>query len=99
MTPKVRILRKAQDDLEEIQRYVARDRPAAADRLVDRLLDRIESLEDFPEAGVVPRDERLVVLRFRVLVEGEYLVFYRLVRTQVRVYRVVHGRRRYGHMI
>jgi toxin ParE1/3/4 len=95
----VRILRKAQADLEEIYRYVERDRPDAAQRLVSRLLNRIESLESLPMRGLRPRDQRLRTLGYRVLVEGEHVVFYKLVRTQVRVYRVIHGRRKYKHMI
>lgn len=99
MKRQVRILRKAQIDLEEIHRYVERDRPGAADRLLERILVGIESLERFSGRGVRPKDERLRLLGYRVLVEGEYLVFYKVLRAQVRVYRVVHGRRKYRHMI
>ena len=95
----VRILRRAQADLEEIQRYVERDQPDAAVRLIEGLLDEIESLGRLPSRGVVPRDDRLKILGYRVLVEGQYLIFYKPLRTQVRVYRVIHGRRRYEHMI
>ncbi len=95
----VRILRRAQFDLLEIQRYAERDRPDAAKPLVERLLVAIESLEELPDRGSVPRDPRLAALGFRVLIEGEYLVFYKVLRTQVRVYRVLHGSRKYAHMI
>jgi toxin ParE1/3/4 len=94
----VRILRRAQFDLVEIQRYAERDRPAAAQRLVDRLLTSIESLEKMSDRGTVPRDERLAALGYRVLVEGAHLVFYRALPTQLRVYRVLHGRRKYAHL-
>ena len=95
----VRILRKAQADIEEMHRYVERDQPEAADRLIERFLNGIESLERVPNRGVLPRDDRLRTLGFRVLVEGEHLIFYKVVRTQVRVYRVIHGQRKYEHMI
>jgi toxin ParE1/3/4 len=95
----VRILRHAQLDLAETQRYAARDRPAAAQRLVERLLGSIESLEKLSNRGVVPRDARLAALGYRVLVEGEHLVFYKVSPKQVRVYRVLHGRRKYAHLI
>jgi len=95
----VRILRRAQADLEEIHRYIERDQPEAASRLIARLMDVIESLERFPRKGVLPRDDRLRTLGFRVLVKGDHLVFYKAVRTQIRIYRVVHGRRKYEHMI
>lgn len=95
----VRVLRRAQNDLAEIHDYICRDRRDAADRLIAKLLDVIESLENLADRGVAPRDERLRSLGYRVLIEGEYLIFYKTVRSQVRVYRVVHGRRRYRHLI
>ncbi len=99
MKRSVRLLRRAQNDLIEIHDYVHRDRPNAADRRIAKLLDTIESLEQLADRGVVPRDERLRSLGYRVLIEGEYLVFYKTLRTQVRIYRVVHGRRRYRHLV
>ena len=99
MTRTVRILRRAQFDLMEILRYVERDRPDVAKRIAERLLDSIESLGEMSERGAVPRDERLAALGYRVLVQGEYLVFYKVLRTQVRVYRVLHGRRKYAQLI
>ena len=99
MKRSVRVLRRAQNDLIEIQNYIRRDRPNAADRLIAKLLDTIESLQQLADRGVVPRDERLRSLGYRVLIEGEYLVFYKNLRAQVRVYRVVHGRRRYRHLL
>ena len=39
----VRILRRAQTDLEEIKRYIERDSPRRAEKFVSKLLDRIES--------------------------------------------------------
>ncbi|MCZ6696331.1 MAG: type II toxin-antitoxin system RelE/ParE family toxin [Acidobacteria bacterium] len=95
----VRILRRAQDDLVEIHRYILRDRPGAADRFVDKLLDAIESLELNPARGTVPRDQRLRDLGYRVLIHGEHLVFYKVLPRQVRVYRVLHGRRRYADLL
>lgn len=102
MTPQrrsVRILRRAQDDLAEVHRYIRRDRPDAADRLTDKLLDAIESLEITPERGMMPRDQCLRDLGYRVLVQGEYLIFYKVLPRQVRVYRVLHGKRRYAHLL
>jgi plasmid stabilization system protein ParE len=95
----LRILRRAQFDLMEILRYVERDRPDAAKRIAERLLPSIESLGELSERGAVPRDERLAALGYRVLVRGEHLVFYKVLRAQVRVYRVLHGRRKYAHLI
>ena len=91
----VRVLQRALRDLEEIRSYVERDRPEAAGQLVGRLLDRMESLGRHPNAGVRPRDDRLRKLDYLFLVEDSYLVFYKVDRRVVRIYRVLHGKRRY----
>ncbi len=99
MKKKVRILRRAQKDLIEIRNYIERDAPQAAERFVDKLISKIEGLESSPEMGVVPRDEYLQARGYRVLIEGEYLIFYKVLSRQVRVYRVLHGRRKYRHLV
>ena len=99
MKKKVRILRRAQKDLLEIRNYIERDAPQAAERFVNKLISKIDGLESLPELGVVPRDEHLRAQGYRVLIEGEYLVFYKILSRQVRVYRVLHGRRKYRHLL
>jgi toxin ParE1/3/4 len=99
MKKKARILRRAQEDLIEIRDYIERDAPQTAQRFVDKLISKIERLEDSPEMGVVPRDEYLCARGYRVLIEGEYLIFYKVSSHQVRIYRVLHGRRKYRHLL
>ena len=99
MTRQVRILRRAQIDLLETQEYITRDNPAAPGGLIEAILDLISSLGEFPERGRVPRDAILKASRYRYLRYGEYLVFYKVLRSQVRVYRVVHGRRKYEDLL
>lgn len=99
MSYAVRILRRAQRDLLEIQEYIARDDPAAAGRVVEALLDAIERLAQLPKRGSRPKDERLRGLGYRCLVQARYLVFYKVLRAQVRVYRVLHGRRVYEEIL
>jgi plasmid stabilization system protein ParE len=81
--------------LEEIQRYVERDRPEAARLLMTRLLDAVESLSETPERGARPTDQRLRGLGYRFLVVSGHLVFYKVTPRTVRIYRVIHGHRRY----
>jgi plasmid stabilization system protein ParE len=91
----VRILRRAFGDLEAIQRYVERDRPEAARLLIVRLLDAAESLSENPDRGARPKDGRLRGLAYRFLVVSGYLLFYKVTPRTVRIYRVIHGQRRY----
>ena len=99
MTRQVRVLRRAQPDLLEMQRYIARDNPTAAEERLEAMLDLIASLGEFSERGHTPQDAVLRAAGYRYLRYGEYLVFYKVLRSQVRVYRIVHGRRRYEDIL
>jgi toxin ParE1/3/4 len=95
----VRVLRRARRDLQEIYDFVARETPVSADRIVDALFDAMASLETMADRGGRPRDPTLRATGYRFVVEGSYLVFYKVVGRQVRVYRVLHGRRRYRALL
>jgi toxin ParE1/3/4 len=99
VTRRVRLLKPAQADLLAIERYVALDSPATAAVWVGRLLEAIESLGEFAERGSHPRDRRIKTLGFRVMTHAPYLIFYRIHRSEVRVHRVVHGRREYQRLL
>jgi len=88
--PRVFRTRRARLDLIDIWRYVADDDPEAADRLLDTLDARCALLAEHPHLGPA-RDDIRPGLRY--LVEGEYLILYRIVDEGVEVVRVVHGRR------
>lgn len=99
MKRSVRVLRRAQTDLLEIQAYIAHDNPEAAEALVNAILDLVASLESLPERGAVPKDAYLQHAGYRYLQHGEYLIFYKVLRSQVRVYRILHGRRLYRDLL
>ncbi len=60
--------------LAEIVRFIAQDNPQAAIRFGDYLVDRTESLAQFPELGT-PYRKRQNVRRFLC---KSYLIYYRL---------------------
>ncbi|MBI3301021.1 MAG: type II toxin-antitoxin system RelE/ParE family toxin [Deltaproteobacteria bacterium] len=99
MTQPVRILRRAQTDLLEIQAYIARDNPAAAEGLVNAILDLLHSLGTLPDRSAIPKDAHLQQAGYRYMQHGEYLIFYKVLRSQVRVYRILHGRRLYKDLL
>jgi len=98
MTYTVRILRRAQRDLQEIY-FLVREAPARAGSFVDELFDTIASLTAMAERGATPRDETLRRQGYRFLVHGRYLVFYKVQRRLVRVYRVLPGSRAYRGLL
>jgi addiction module RelE/StbE family toxin len=99
MMRSVRVLHRAQRDLQQIYDFIAREAPRAADPFIDELLDAIESLSTMSERGASPRDETLKRQGYRFLVHRNYLVFYKVMRLQVRVYRVLRGSRAYRSLL
>jgi len=77
-------------DVEEIQDFIAAESPAAASRLVDRLLDRTASLLStnpmLGGPGRVPGTRELVISG------TAYIVAYRIT-NQVEILAIVHGAR------
>ncbi len=92
MTANIRRSLAAESDLSEIWLYVAEHDEDAANRLIQRLLDAILRLVDFPRIGH-SRDD--IMPGVRLLLQDEYLIIYRYDETQnaVDVERIVHGRR------
>ena len=99
MTRAVRVLRRAQRDLQQVYDLVAREAPLRADRFIDELLAAVESLQELADRGATPRDPTLRDQGYRFLVHGRYLVFYKVLPRQVRVYRVLDGRRAYRGLL
>jgi toxin ParE1/3/4 len=93
MRHSVRILRRAELDLVEIAAWLERERGAAAGKIVDAILEGLERLGGAPLAGARPRDETLRIRGFRFVVIRSWLVFYKIRGKQVRVMRVLHGKR------
>lgn len=99
MTFTVKVLARAENDLREIGRYISRDSEANANAMLRRIVDRVESLSEFPLRGARPRDERLRAKGYRFLVEKPYLLFYKVHESTVTVYRVIHGARAYEKIL
>ncbi len=62
----------------------------AADRILDRIDARCASLGQNPERGK-PRNELMPGMR--CLVEGNYIIFYRIQPHHVEILRILHGSR------
>lgn len=87
----VRLTARARADLDEIWLHVALDNPAAADRLIDRIVARCQGLADHLELGPA-RPE--IAPDAWALVVGDYLALYRIDGSNAEIVRVVHGARR-----
>lgn len=95
----IRYLATAENDLVEIFDYIAKDRPAAAASLLESFDKTIGKLACNPDLGVVPKDDRLKGLGYRVLIIQGYLVFYVVKKRTIQIRRVLHGARRYEFLL
>ena len=66
----------ALSDLEAVADYIALDNPAAAARLVKRVFEHVELLEQFPESGKCPSE--LPQSPYREVLVSPCRVFYRV---------------------
>jgi toxin ParE1/3/4 len=96
---KIRYLSTAENDLHDIFTYILKDKPSAAASLLENFDSSISQLAFNPELGVVPKDERLKKLGYRILVVGKYLVFYVVKDKTVQIRRVIHGARQYSFLL
>jgi len=85
----------ARRDLLEILEYIARDKPGAALRHVERLEESCRTLAKNSQLGTV-RDDLLPNLRDWPV--GKYVIFFRPADDGIEVVRVVHGARDYGKL-
>jgi toxin ParE1/3/4 len=95
----IRYLKTAEKDLEEIFDYILSDRPTAAVSILEKFDQSIARLGLNPKLGVVPKEDRLKDLGYRMLIIDNYLVFYVIKGKTVQIRRIIHGARQYNHLI
>ena len=84
---------QALDDLVSLHAYIAEDDPAAAERVVLRVLHNVEMLlPDNPRTG---RPGRVPGTRELVVPRTPFIVPYRIEQREIHILRVYHGARRW----
>ena len=68
----IRYLKTAEKDLLDIFEYITTDRPIAAESLLEKFDHSISQLAEAPFIGVIPKDERLEKLGYRMLIVDRY---------------------------
>jgi len=88
-----RLAPAARDDLDDIWDFVFEESKSEeiANRLLDRIVERFRLLSTYPAIGR-SRDQELGS-GARVFPVGNYLIVYRIVRSDVLILRVANGRR------
>lgn len=94
---------KADEQLRDIIFYIADDSGSVdiALNYLDKMEKAINSLEDFPMSGSLPRYSILKKQSFRVLIVERHLIFYKVYedKKEVVIYAIVDGRREYRNLI
>ena len=95
----VRLLRVAEDDINDIVSYVAADNQDAALKLVDRIEQKLGQLAVNPHSGSSASESGLALLGYRYLVVDNYLIFYVIEGPTVLIHRVLYGARDYRRLL
>ncbi|MGB7758028.1 MAG: type II toxin-antitoxin system RelE/ParE family toxin [Salinisphaera sp.] len=82
----------ALSDLDAIADYMALDNPEAAKRLVQRVFEHIDQLQQHPESGSKPKEFK--GWRYRQIVEPPCRIFYRYEAERVFILHVMRSERR-----
>lgn len=78
------------DRVSEIARYIALDKPAAAEKWVENIFNVVMRLEQFPESGrLVPE---IQLENFQEILFGNYRIIYRIDENQISVLTVRSGK-------
>ena len=89
---RVRWLRAALGNLDQIGAFIARDDPAAAVRAIERIRLHVNRLAEQPQLG---RPGRVPGTRELVIAGTPYVVPYRVRENAVEILRVLHGAQRW----
>jgi toxin ParE1/3/4 len=83
-------------DLAAIHSYISRDSKNNAAKMVERILEAIESLKETPHRTVLASEGRKVVHPVRTLVVKPYVIYFRAIDDEgvVRILTIRHGARR-----
>jgi toxin ParE1/3/4 len=95
----IRILRIAEDDLNEIISYISDKNPVAANKLLDHIENDLRLLSLNPFLGRIPHDEDIKKMGYRYLIIENYLIFYTIEDKKIFIHRILHGARDYKSVL
>ena len=92
---------QALEDLEETKAYITEElcNEKSAVKTVSKILKDIRMLSDFPESAPLLSSIVDFDTSYRFLVCGNYVAFYRLEENEVRVVRILYGRRNFMQIL
>ncbi len=80
----------AERDLEDIGDFIALENPRRAVSFIGQIRERCTIIASSPKAAPVRAE---IMDGLRVVVHGNYLVFYHILNDEIRIERILHGAR------
>ncbi|MBU3097691.1 MULTISPECIES: type II toxin-antitoxin system RelE/ParE family toxin [Clostridium] len=99
MIVNIRINPLATTDLKEIKKYISEDSIEAGIKTVKDIIDKIETLADYPEMGVMLMYKIRLKSKYRYIISGQYIIFYIYEQSVVSIQRILHGKRDYMSLL
>jgi len=87
---KIRWVHLALDDLREIDKYISKDSPATAKKLLTLIWETTQLLKEHPHIG---RPGRVSGTRELVISGTPFIIPYRVASGEIQILRVIHGAR------
>ena len=84
--------KRAIEHLFALRNYIAQDSPGSAEQVQGRILESVELLDQFPNAG---RPGRILGTRELVVTGTPYVIPYRIRRNWIEIIAVFHGRQKW----
>jgi addiction module RelE/StbE family toxin len=98
--PDTELLAQALEDIRKITNYLSEQSPSAANNFIEKIWRALDQLALFPESAPLSKNPRLAAEKYRTLVlVYDYLLFYKIQKQTVVVYRVLNGKRNYGEFV
>jgi toxin ParE1/3/4 len=87
----VEITLPAFEDLENIRNYIKKDSSFYSNVYIEKILDSIAILQDFPEIGRIVPEFNEQNIREKIF--GNYRIIYEITTKQINIIAVIHGAR------
>lgn len=93
--------RESKQDLIGIKQYIKYNLQEAetAQKLVSKIRKEINNLKHNPETYSIIDDDIIKKLEIRKLIVNNYIVFYRIKKTNIEIVRIMYGRRNWINLL
>jgi len=97
---KVRWTRESLIRLREVNSYISKDNPQAAEKFLDKIINLAESIKENPEKGrIVPELDFHNINNYRELIITPWRIIYRIEEQKVYILSMIDSRRNFEDII